>query len=332
MRVLIALTGAIGDVVRALPLLGRIRRGCTGAHVTWVVEPPSAPLLEGHPWVDEVLVFPRSRGAIGFVAMLGRVRAGRHTVALDLGRGAKTAMIVLASGANTRLGFARTDAREGSWLAATRHLPPQGPEQAKIDQFLGFGDLLGLPPAPVEFGLAPTPAERADAEAMTTGLPRPIVAACVGSSCPSRHWFPERTAAVLTDLAARCGAGAVLLGTAADAPFAAAVARATHGCVRDLTGRTTLRQLTAVLAQADMAFGPDSGALHVAAAVGTPVVSLWGATSAERSAPWGSERHTIRGDAPCAPCFLRDCPIGRVCMQAIASETVVVQAMEALAA
>jgi heptosyltransferase-1 len=330
--VLIALTGAIGDVVRALPLLGRIRRGCPDAHVTWVVEPPSAPLLEGHPWVDEVLVFPRSRGVAGFVAMLGRVRAGHHTVALDLGRGAKTGLIVLASGARTRLGFARGDAREGSWLAATRHLPPQGPEQAKIDQFLAFGDLLGLPPAPVEFGLVPTAAERADAHTLTAGLPRPLVAACVGSSCPSRHWFPERTAGVLANLAARRGGSAVVLGTAADAPFAAEVVRATSGRVRDLTGRTTLRQLAAILAQADLAFGPDSGALHVAAAVGTPVVSLWGATSAERSAPYGSERHTIQGNAPCAPCFLRDCPIGRMCMQTIASETVVAHAVEALAA
>ena len=193
MRLLIALTGAIGDVVRALPLAGRIRRGIPDVHVTWVIEPPSAPLLDGHPWVDEVIVFPRSRGVAGFVAMLRRVRAGRPTIALDLGRGAKTALIALGSGATTRLGFARPDAREGSWLAATRHLPAQGTALAKIDQFLAFGDLLQLPPAPVEFGLVPTATERADAESLTAGLPRPIVAACLGSSCSSRRWFPEAT-------------------------------------------------------------------------------------------------------------------------------------------
>ena len=329
---LIALTGAIGDVVRALPLLGRIRHGRPEAHVTWVVEPPSAPLLAGHPWLDEVIVFPRAQGVRGFMATLRRVRAGRPDVALDLGRGAKTALLVLGSGAKTRLGFARADAREGSWLAATRHLPAQGAAPAKIAQFLAFGDLLELPPVPVEFGLAPTAAERADAESLTSGLPRPIVAACLGSSCPSRRWFPEATAAALSDIAARHGASGVLLGTAADAAFAAEVARATRATTRDLTGRTSLRQLMAVLARADVAFGPDSGALHVAAAVGTPVVSLWGATSADRSAPYGSERHTIHGDAPCAPCFLRDCPIGRVCMRAISPESVVGQALEALAA
>jgi lipopolysaccharide heptosyltransferase I len=331
-RVLIALTGAIGDVVRALPLLGRIRRGRPDAHVTWVVEPPSAPLLEGHPWLDELIVFPRAQGIGGFMTMLRRVRAGRPDVALDLGRGAKTALIVLGSGAKTRLGFARADAREGSWLAATRHLPAQGTAQAKIAQLLAFGDLLDLPPAPVEFGLAPTAAESDEAESLTSGLPRPIIAACLGSSCPSRRWFPDDTAAALSDLAAQRRASAVLLGTAADAPFAAEVARATRATVRDLTGRTSLRQLMAVLARTDVAFGPDSGALHVAAAVGTPVVSLWGATSADRSAPHGSEHHTLQGDAPCAPCFLRDCPIGRICMRAISAERVVHHALEALAA
>jgi heptosyltransferase-2 len=109
----------------------------------------------------------------------------------------------------------------------------------------------------------------------------------------------------------------VLLGTATDAGFAAEVARRSDGGVRDLVGRTSLRQLLAILGRAQLAFGPDSGALHIAAAVGVPTVSLWGATSAARSAPWGSERLTVTGAAPCSPCFLATCPIGRVCMRAI---------------
>jgi len=161
---------------------------------------------------------------------------------------------------------------------------------------------------------------------MTAGLDGPLVAACVGSSCPSRRWFPERTAAVLRELRARHGASAVLLGAAADAPFALETLRATDGGVRDLVGRTTLRQLLAILARARLAFGPDSGALHLAAALGTPAVSLWGATSALRSTPFGCERLTVVGRAPCAPCFLRDCPIERVCMRDIATDAVVARA------
>jgi ADP-heptose:LPS heptosyltransferase len=323
MRLLIVLPGAIGDVVRALPLLGRIRRANPSAWIAWAVEPPSAPVLEGHPWLDETLVFARHRGLGAVVPFLRRVRDGGYTIALDLGRGIKSAVIARASGATTRLAFSRRDGREGGWLLATRRIPHQGPERPKLEQFLAFGDLLGVASSPIEFGLAPSAGEAREAEALTAGLDGPLVAACVGSSCPSRRWFPAPTAAVLRALRARTGASAVLLGTGADAPFALAIVRAFGDGVRDLTGRTSLRQLLAVLARARLAFGPDSGALHLAAAVGTPTVSLWGATSAARSTPHGWERFAVEGDAPCAPCFLTDCPIGRECMRTITVERVV---------
>jgi heptosyltransferase-2 len=110
------------------------------------------------------------------------------------------------------------------------------------------------------------------------------------------------------------------------------VARACRVPVRDLIGRTSLRQLLAVLARCGLAFGPDSGALHLAAAVGTPAVSLWGATSAQRSTPFGGERLVLQGHAPCAPCFLRDCPIDRMCMRTIDAEQVVALALPEVAA
>jgi lipopolysaccharide heptosyltransferase II len=330
MRLLIVLPGALGDVIRALPLLGRIRQARPDAWLAWAVEPPSAPILEGHPWLDEALVFERSGGVRAFLRFLGRVRASRWDVALDLGRGAKSALISWASRAPVRLGFARADAREGSWLVANRHIPVQGPERAKLDQFLAFADLLGMPATPVGFGLAPTPREEREAEGLLAGLAEPIVAACVGSSCTSRRWFPGPTAAVLRALRERHGASAILLGTAADAAFAAAVRREMPGGVRDLAGRTSLRQLLAVIGRTQLAFGPDSGALHLAAALGKPVVSLWGATSALRSTPYGSEAWAVSGDAPCMPCFLARCPIGRVCMQAIAPEVVLARVSEAL--
>ena len=332
MRVLIVLPGALGDVIRALPLLGRLRGARPEAWLAWAVEAPSAPLLDGHPWLDRVLVFERERGVRAFLPFLRRVRAERCEVVLDLGRGVKSALVALASGATLRVGFARADGREGSWLVANRRLPPQGTGRSKLEQFLAFGDALGLPAAPVGFGLAPTPREVGEAARLLDGLDGPLIAACVGSSCPSRRWFPERTAAVLRALRDRRGTSGVLLGTAADEAFARAAAAAAGAGVRSLVGRTTLRQLLAVLARARLAFGPDSGALHLAAALGTPAVSLWGATSAARSTPFGCEGLAVSGTAPCAPCFLKDCPIGRVCMRAIGADAVLARAEAALAA
>src|SRR5262249_9990762 len=146
------------------------------------------------------------------------------------------------------------------------------------------------------------------------------------------RWFADHTATLLDRLADVRQAGAVLLGTSADAPFALEGMRRTRARVRDLVGRTTVRQLMAILATADVAFGPDSGALHLAAAVGTRVVSLGGAPSAARSAPFGSEALALEGTAPCAPCFLSHCPIGRRCMETITPAAVFAKASEVLAA
>ncbi len=91
----------------------------------------------------------------------------------------------------------------------------------------------------------------------------------------------------------------------------------------NLAGKTSLRDLIAIFPECDAAFGPDSGPMHIAAAVGCPVVSLWGATSPQRSAPWGFDDLAITGDIQCHPCYLRNCPVGRECMHRIAPATVV---------
>src|SRR5690606_6463904 len=128
-------------------------------------------------------------------------------------------------------------------------------------------------PGPVEFGLAATAAEREKVAGLLAGAGGGrILAVPVGSSCPSRRWLPDRTAGVLDALDDATPLHAVLLGTAADAAFARAVATATRAPVLDLTGKTGLRDLIAVFERSRAVVGPDSGALHLAAALGRPVV------------------------------------------------------------
>src|SRR6202049_638324 len=95
-RVLIILLGAIGDVVRALPLLGRIRRAWPAAYLAWAVEPKSQAVLEGHPWVDELIVYNRRRAPISFLPFLVRVRAGHFDLTLDLQRHLKSGVVAMA--------------------------------------------------------------------------------------------------------------------------------------------------------------------------------------------------------------------------------------------
>jgi len=315
-RILIVLLGAIGDVTRALPLLERLRRGYPNGHIIWAVEPPAAPLLLHHPSLDALLVFDRSRGAPAFLRFLRNIRALRADVTLDLQRHLKSGVVSRASRAPVRLGFHRRNSREGNWLFNTHTIEPMPHFSSKLQQFLRFGDWLGLDAAPVTFGLRLTESEEPRIDELLGGVRAPFVAAFVGSSCESRLWFPDRTAAVADALAAR-GIGTVLIGGSDDVEFAAAVARQTRAPVLNVAGRTSLRDLVGIFARAAGAFGPDSGPMHIAAAVGTPVVSLWGATSARRSAPWGSQDSVLIGEASCSPCYLKVCPIGRLCMQHI---------------
>jgi ADP-heptose:LPS heptosyltransferase len=337
-RVLVILLGAIGDVVRALPLLGRIRRAWPSAHIAWAVEPKSQAVLEGHPWLDELIIYDRRHAPFSFLPFLVRVRAGRFDLTLDLQRHLKSGVVAIASGARVRVGFDRSNGKEFNHLFSTRKIAPQPPMRLKLMQYQGFGDALGLAPAPVEFGLVASEAERARAAAMLEGAPRPLLAVILGSSWPSRIYFPDSIAAVIREMAvARDGRPAlcaVLIGSGRDEVALAerVVANLEDTPALNLAGRTGLRDLVAIFAECAAAFGPDSGPMHIAAAAGCPVVSLWGATAPERSAPWGFADLALSGAIPCHPCYLRECPIGRECMRRIAPAEVAAALRHALTA
>lgn len=329
-RVLIVLLGAIGDVVRALPLAQRLRSAWPSARITWAVEPAAAPIVEQHPALSEVIVFERARGVRAFARFLDAVRRSAPQISLDLQRHLKSGVTSWWSAAPLRIGFPWQNSREANWLFSNRHIAPVERFSSKVEQFLAFADHLGLTPAPVSFGLGLTPAEEPRVEEMLSGVRRPFAAFFLGSTWPSRSWFPGPAAAVCRALADR-GIAVVLLGAAVERGFADAVLEADPGPLADLVGRTTLREVVGILARAAVAVGPDAGPMHIAAALRTPVVSLWGATSPARSAPFGSEDLIVRGRAPCAPCYLSRCPIGRPCMESITAEAVLVRIDRALA-
>jgi heptosyltransferase I len=334
-RVVVVLLGAIGDVVRALPMLGRMRRAWPDTHIAWAVEPKSRPILDGHPWLDEIILYDRA-APWTFPSFLRRVRAGRFDLVLDLQRHLKSGIISAASGAVIRYGFARANTKEFNHLFSNRWIEPQPNMRLKLMQYQAFGDALRLSPAPIEFGLAPTHEERERVRTMLGDAPRPLLGVILGSSWPSRIYSGEATAAVIRDLA-RPTEGTpqlfpVLIGGPGEAALAADVMRHLDGApALNLAERTTLRHLMAIFSECAVAFGPDSGPMHIAAAVGCPIVSLWGATAAERSAPWGFADYALSGGIPCAPCYLRECPIGRECMHRIAPADVADAIRRALA-
>lgn len=316
-RILIVLLGAIGDVTRALPLLTRLRRAYPQAHIAWAVEPAAASLLDYHPALNEVLLYPRTQGSGAFLPFLREIRRRRFDLVLDLQRHLKSGLVSIWSGAAVRIGFHRSNTKEGNRLFNTHTIEAVPDFSLKLGQYLKFADALGLPHDGVSFNLRLRVEEEQRVETLLADTPRPFAAFFLGSRWPSRFWFPEATTEVARTLHREYGMGIVLVGGPSETAFAQQVSEAMEGVVTNLSGKTALRDLIGIFSHARLAMGPDSGPMHIAAATGVPVISLWGATSPVRSAPWGSEAFALRGEASCSPCYTRHCPIGRICMQRI---------------
>src|SRR4029450_11349460 len=144
----------------------------------------------------------------------------------------------------------------------------------------------------------------------------------VGSRWESKGWFASQILSCAKLIQQQHGLKVVLLGGSQDMVLASEVEIACGQGTTNLVGRTSLKEAVGIIARAKVAVGPDTGLMHIAAAVGTPVISLWGATSPSRTGPHGFEELVIQGKADCSPCYRRHCPIGRVCMQSIDVETI----------
>jgi lipopolysaccharide heptosyltransferase II len=316
-NILIVLHGSIGDVTRALPLANLIRRGYPKAVLTWAVEPAAFPLVEHHPAVSQVHLFNRSRWWKDLVPFLKELRSRRFDLVLDLQRHLKSGLISWYSGAPFRIGFHRDDAKEFNWIFNNHYIPKTGYHVSKLSHYLKFAEFLGIEPYPVEWGLRLLPHEEASVETMLQGVDGDFVVFFVGSRWESKRWFPGPTAKAAGEIRRRYGLDVVLIGGKEDAGFAREVENDQSLRAINCVGQTSLREAIGILARAKVAVGPDTGLMHLCAAVETPVVSLWGATSPVRTGPAGYHDLVIQGKAECSPCYLKRCPIGQICMQSI---------------
>ncbi len=321
-KILIVLHGSIGDVTRALPLADLIRAGFPDAHLAWSVEPPSLPLVERYPAVHEVILFDRRRWWRKWLPFLRRVRAQRFDLVLDLQRHFKSGVISRWSGAPHRLGFNRLDGKECNWLFNNHFIPATGDGVSKLDHYLEFAEYLGIAVSPVEWKFQLTEEEEQNIDNRLQSVHDDFAVLFVGSRWESKRWFPAQAAECASTIRERHDLQIVLLGGPEDRSIAAEIMSIGTAPMLNLVGQTPLAEALGIIARARLAVGPDTGLMHIAAAVGTPVVSLWGATSPVRAGPYGFEDLVIQGKAPCVPCYRRQCPIGRICMRSIDKEEI----------
>ncbi|HEY7060966.1 MAG TPA: glycosyltransferase family 9 protein [Chloroflexota bacterium] len=324
----------LGDLVVAVPALRALRAGFPDAEITLIGLPWAAAFARrlrgyvdrfvefgGHPGIAEVPFEPR-RCARFFAAQ----RAYGYDLAIQMhGSGRTSNAVVAALAARATVGYYEGVPSPHLTLGA-----PYPRDRHEIARTLGLVRLLGCPDRGTHPAFPLLLADQAEADALLlplAGDPGPWVGIHAGAAAPARRWPPERFAAVADALAAQHGAAVVLTGGPGEANVAAAVAARIRAPALNLAGRTSVCGLAALIARLDLFVSADTGPMHVAAAVGTPSVAIFGPGDVRGWAPLDMSRHpVVRVPVACSPCGLRECPIDHRCLQWLAPDVVLAAA------
>jgi len=333
-KFLILKPSSLGDVIHAFPVVSSIADQVPGAVIDWVVRPEYAELVRAHSAVHEIFLFERDRWSkwsrllttipegIGLIRSL---RRERYDAVLDLQGLFRSALIAFLSGAGERIGFA--NAREGAPFFYHRKV--EVPEESihavdryglvlkalKIDHPLDDAGLRIPPEVDASLG------ELLSGEEGLSGAP--LVVLNPNARWETKKWLPERFAELADRLIQSLGVAVVLVGSPGDVSGVAGIVSQVKGRVVNLAGRTSLLQLAALLKRADLMVTCDSGPMHLAAAMGTKVLALFGPTDPVRTGPYGPGHQVVRHELDCLSCLKRSCPLGtEACMEGITVDAV----------
>jgi heptosyltransferase-1 len=287
-RILIVKLSSLGDLFHALPAAHLIK-SATGAEIDWACHDIYVDLVRRFEPVAEVIGFPRHSFARDGRAFLRALRAREYEMALDLQGLLKSAFVSRAARAARRIG--PSFSREGARIFYDAVSGPTNKNRHAVEECLDTVRYLGLPDAPVEFPV--------HVEPYALDLPRPIVGLLPCSRRAEKNWPPERF--VETGRALRSsGATLLLLGGPADRDVCARIASAIGEGAHDWSGRTSMTELVDLIGALDALVTVDSGPMHIAAAVGTPLVAIFGPTDPTRTGPYGRDHKVICADGDLA--------------------------------
>ena len=342
-RILILKLGAVGDVVHTLYALRALRRAFPRATIAWAIEDKSVDAILGQPELDAVFTFERRaakvrwRAFLSFFRFAGVLRRFRPDVAIDFQTLFKSGLLAFLSGARVRIGFRKW--REGNFLFTNVRVARRRDERHAVRQYLALlrplgvdaDPAVGAPTGPDPVLLQAPPEARAKVDAFLAALGDTgfVVAINPGASWATKRWPPERYGAVARALGADPGARIVVIWGPGERAMADAV-RASAGERAALAPDTSLRELACLLSRCALYVGGDTGPMHVAAAMGTPVVALFAPSDPARVGPWGVPARIVEPpDTLCVHCWKRTCR--RRCIETISVERVTDAARSLLA-
>jgi lipopolysaccharide heptosyltransferase II len=311
-RILVTRMKFIGDVVLTTPLLHSLRAAHPSAHIAYMAEAQACSLLEHHPAIDELIGYDFSRPSVLEQARVAlALRRGHFDLALDLFSNPRSALLTFLSGAPVRVGLARA----GRGRLFTHRVHDDGAPKTAIEFHNQFLHVIGVAPAATPPALVVTAEEQRTMgrrlQALDWGpggTEGRLVIMHAGATWPAKQWGAEQYAKLAVLLARSAGVRILLTGGPRDGKTVREV-EAKSQRTAQRAGVSTLRELAALLSLADAFVGNDGGPMHIAAAVGTPTVGIFGPGEEQIWFPYQESlgHRALREDVPCHPCHLNVC-------------------------
>lgn len=326
-RILIVSVNWLGDLLFLTPAIRAIRRAHPNSFIACLAPPRGLELLQGNPHLNEVIPVEETRGPGNLLVWwkrVGRLREGRFDTVFLFHRSFTRALAVRAAGIPERIGHWTW---KRGWLLTTAVHPPRPDSVHKIDLFLRIVEAAGIRPDGRQYDAGLLPEDRAAAERIRSELglkPKDrVVALHAGANWRLKRWPPKNFARAADELVGRYGVKVLFIGGQGDLPLIEGIVGRMKSRPLIAAGRTTFRQMGALLEQSSLLISNDSGPLHMGLAVGVPVVALFGPTDPKLTGPaHGACAVTLFGSIGCpVPCYQLRCP-ANLCMEQITVEQV----------
>jgi heptosyltransferase I len=326
-NILIVKLSAIGDVIHALPVAAALKQSNPDCRITWLVEKPAYDLLTNNPNIDEIIIFdkPKFKSISGLLKngpeLSTLLKSQKFDLAIDLQGLFKSAALTYLCGAPVRVGYC--DMRELSWLVSKPICGAQKNEHV-IERYLDVVRELGCQVIQPVWNIAASEEEKENVEDILAceGILKDtnFIVLAPGTNWASKCWAPEKYAEVAEALHKKYDIVSVIIGGPKDRELAQII-KEKCDCAIDLCGKTTLKQLSYVMQKSALFLGGDTGPMHLAVSMNTPVIALFGPTDPKRNGPYGQKNTVIQSGSECSPCFKRQCTPLK-CMEAITVEEV----------
>ena len=323
--ILIVRLGALGDIVHALPVAAALRARFPDARIDWVVDERHRELLELVPVVDRRIVLrTRSAGLLLRVTELRRTLTREsYDVAIDVQGLLKSAVVARLSGARRVLGFTTPQLRERAARLFYTETHDPGDTAHVVEKNLTLAASLGADESRIRFPLVVPASAALDAmrDRRSVAGETPFVVLNPGAAWPNKRWPSDRFGAVAQWLRRERGLSSVVTWGPGDEAMAAAVVDGSAGAA-DLAPPTSIADLVAIVREAALMVSGDTGPVHLAAAVGTPIVGIYGPTDAARNGPWSAADVAVSRFTDCGCHHQRRCRVSRWCLGGISVDDV----------